>query len=29
MTLGNLNQPADFIRTAVMDDLKAGRYRRV
>src|SRR3989337_292016 len=29
MTLGDSNQPMDFIRVAVMDDLKAGRYNRV
>src|SRR3989304_3456465 len=29
MTLGDSNQPMDFIRAAVMDDLKAGRYSRV
>ena len=29
MTLRDSNQPADFIRVAVMDDLKAGRYDRV
>ena len=29
MTLGDSNQPMDFIRVAVMDDLKAGRYSRV
>ena len=29
MTLGNSNQPMDFIRVAVTDDLKAGRYSRV
>ena len=29
MTLGDSNQPMDFIRVAVTDDLKAGRYSRV
>ncbi len=29
MTVSDSNQPVDFIRAAVMDDLKAGRYTRV
>ncbi len=29
MTVSASNQPVDFIRAAVMDDLKAGRYTRV